>query len=293
MNQKLLIAASIILSLFFSALVEAQTLGQTDTFQDGTLNSWGSGSSNPTPPVNIPAGGPAGISDKYMHAASTGGSGAGSKLVIQNTAQWTGNFLAAGITTIRMSLKNEGSTPLQMRIAVISGSAGCSSVNAVAVPVGSGWITVNFPLSAAALTGGTVNTILAGVTEIRLLHKNSPGTTGDAIAAQLGIDNITATTVSGAAEFSMNAPQTFSLSQNYPNPFNPSTLITYTLPAEGKAQLSVFNMLGQKVAELTEGVQSAGTHQVVFDASALPSGAYFYRLEAGSNVQIRKLVLAK
>jgi hypothetical protein len=282
----------IIISLRF--VVQAQTLGQTDTFQDGTLNFWSSGTNNPSPPFNIPAGGSAGISDKYMHAASTGGSGAGSKLVLQNSNQWTGNFIAAGIGNILMSLKNEGSSALQMRIAILSASGSCSSVNAVLVPVSSGWITVNFPISASALIGGTVNTILTSVTEIRLLHEGTPGTKGDPIAAQLGVDNITATaTATGVEEVSTNLPQIFSLAQNYPNPFNPSTRITYSLPAEGKMQLSVYNILGQQVAMLATGVQTAGAHEVIFDASGLPSGAYFYRLEGGSNVQVKKLVLSK
>ncbi len=89
------------------------------------------------------------------------------------------------------------------------------------------------------------------------------------------------------------APAGFALGQNYPNPFNPTTSITYSLPLRSHVTLAVFNMLGQKVAELANGEQEAGPHTVRFDASALTSGVYFYRIEAAGFAQTRKLVLVK
>ena len=74
-------------------------------------------------------------------------------------------------------------------------------------------------------------------------------------------------------------PKTFELSQNYPNPFNPSTTIRYSLPAAGKVTLRIFNLLGQVVETLVEAQQNAGAYVVVFNASRLSSGTYFYRLE--------------
>jgi hypothetical protein len=283
------------LFLIMSTSAMAQTLGQTDTFQDGTLNSWTSGSPNPAPPSNISTGGPQGSGDRYIRAASIGGGGAGSKLVIFNTKQWTGNFIAAGIGNIKMSLKNEGSSSLQMRIAILSNASSCSSANPVSVPVGSGWMTVNFPLSASALTGGTVNTILSNVTEIRLLHESAPGTKGDPIAGQLGIDNITATALSTNVDAPpSDVPGRFLLSQNYPNPFNPTTTINFELPAPGSATLKVFNQLGQEVATLLHGeMMTKGSHSIQFQGSGLSSGIYYYRLEAGNNIQVKQLVLMK
>jgi hypothetical protein len=292
----------ILLLLCFSGLLlvmftgtHAQTLGQTDTFQDGTLNSWSSGAPDPTPPFNISTGGPQGSNDRYVRITSSGGSGAGSKLVINNTNQWKGNYISAGIGNINVFLKNEGSSVLQMRIAILSGSSSCSSVNPVSVPVGSGWITVNFPLSASALTGGTVNTILANVTEVRLLHRSTPGTTGDPIAAQLGVDNITATSSPTNVDNGLSeAPQTFHLYQNYPNPFNPTTMINYELPANSLVTLKVYNVLGKDVATLVNAeMEAEGTHRVQFNASGLSSGIYFYRLVAGTNTQVKRLVFMK
>ncbi len=88
-------------------------------------------------------------------------------------------------------------------------------------------------------------------------------------------------------------PSAFSLRQNYPNPFNPATVLSYTLPEDSHMKLSVYNALGSLVAVLAEGIESAGEHHVVFDASNLASGAYFYRLEAGQNVQQQKMILLK
>jgi Secretion system C-terminal sorting domain len=85
----------------------------------------------------------------------------------------------------------------------------------------------------------------------------------------------------------------FVLDQNFPNPFNPSTTIRYGLPSKSAVQLAVFNTLGQQVAALQNGEQDAGYHEVKFDGSGLSSGVYFYRIEAGSFVQTRKLLLIR
>ena len=87
--------------------------------------------------------------------------------------------------------------------------------------------------------------------------------------------------------------QAFALNANYPNPFNPTTSISYTLPEDLHARLTVYNMLGEQVATLADEVQAAGLHQVTFNASNLASGLYYYRLEAGANVQVNKMMLLK
>ncbi len=88
-------------------------------------------------------------------------------------------------------------------------------------------------------------------------------------------------------------PSAFSLHQNYPNPFNPTTVLSYTLPEDTHIKLSVYNILGSEVAVLADGVEAAGDHQVVFDATNLASGMYYYRLEAGQSVQVQKMTLLK
>jgi hypothetical protein len=88
-------------------------------------------------------------------------------------------------------------------------------------------------------------------------------------------------------------PQGYALSQNYPNPFNPSTIISYALPIQSFATLKVFNVLGQEVAMLVNGIESPGSKSVTFDGSGLPSGVYFYRLQAGSYSATKMLMIVK
>lgn len=88
-------------------------------------------------------------------------------------------------------------------------------------------------------------------------------------------------------------PAKFALDQNYPNPFNPSTKIAFTLSNAGITKLTVFNVLGQKVADLASGKLQAGYHEVEFNASGLSSGVYLYRLESGGNSIVKKMLLLK
>lgn len=88
-------------------------------------------------------------------------------------------------------------------------------------------------------------------------------------------------------------PDSYSLDQNFPNPFNPTTQITFDLPQASKVELTVFDMLGRKVATLINKRMSAGTQQVQFDAANLSSGMYIYRLEAGSFTSTKKMTLIK
>ncbi len=87
--------------------------------------------------------------------------------------------------------------------------------------------------------------------------------------------------------------QGFALLQNYPNPFNPTTAISYELSANSHVTLKVYDILGRDVATLVNGQRTAGEHSVTFDASRLPSGVYFYRLQAGSYTATKKLMLLK
>lgn len=100
-------------------------------------------------------------------------------------------------------------------------------------------------------------------------------------------------TIPTTIENHVDIPELFFLNQNYPNPFNPSTNINYGLTENTQVRLEVYNMMGQKVAELVNTRQNAGVYTVNFNASALASGVYFYRLQAGNFVQTQKMILVK
>ena len=89
------------------------------------------------------------------------------------------------------------------------------------------------------------------------------------------------------------APESFALHQNYPNPFNPSTRIEYRIPAKEFVQLRIFDVLGKEISTLVNQVQSHGTHVAEFAGDGFPSGVYFYRLEAGTFVEQKKMLLLK
>ncbi len=99
--------------------------------------------------------------------------------------------------------------------------------------------------------------------------------------------------VVGIQTFEDNIPLTFNLEQNHPNPFNPTTKINYELPITNYVHLSVYNLLGQKLVTLVGEKQNAGYHQVEWDASGFASGVYFYRIEAGEFVDVKKMILLR
>ena len=88
-------------------------------------------------------------------------------------------------------------------------------------------------------------------------------------------------------------PNLFSLSQNYPNPFNPSTTIKYSVSSSEFVALKVYDVLGNEVAALVNEYKPAGKYDTEFNATTLPSGVYFYRLQAGDYVETRKMILLK
>ena len=88
-------------------------------------------------------------------------------------------------------------------------------------------------------------------------------------------------------------PGESSLSQNFPNPFNPATQIEYSITENEFVSLKVYNTLGQLVKSLVSGIIKAGNHTVTFDGTKLSSGVYYYRLEAGNKVLVKKMLLTK
>ena len=116
------------------------------------------------------------------------------------------------------------------------------------------------------------------------------------------LDGIAFTGTSGVNDRKAAVPALFKLDQNYPNPFNPTTTVAFSVPSDGKASLSVYTLLGQKVRTLYDGKVSPGrTYRMTFNGTSLPSGIYFSRLKflpEGSDanqalVLMRKMTLLK
>ena len=112
---------------------------------------------------------------------------------------------------------------------------------------------------------------------------------GDGVATIGAGDGPIAVSYSGGAPL----PGEFSLAQNYPNPFNPKTRIEFSLPADAKVVIKVFNILGEEVASLVDRALEAGYQSVDWDAANMPSGIYLYRITAGSFSASRKMLLLK
>ena len=193
-------AVAITAALFSAPAVLAVKGGQVDDFTGGTTAGWREGGPSPNPPTNVAGGGPAGVGDAYLQNTSSGGFGAGSRMVMFNTTQWTGDYLAAGVLQIEVDMANLGSTVLEMRIAIIGGSnTQFGSTNGVMLPADGSWRPLVFELTSSSLTllqgGDSLATVLASVSELRILHSDSPSFQADPINATLGVDNITASQV--------------------------------------------------------------------------------------------------
>ncbi len=154
---------------------------------------------------------------------------------------------------------------------------------------------INAPLTGMSpLTGVTVITypLTFRRIEIQLAGNMVQGQT---TSGAIYIDNLRIKypgTVTGVEPVAL-IPSQPRLEQNYPNPFNPSTTIRYQLPASAHVTLKMFDLLGREVGTLINGRQSAGLHSVNFNAGSLPSGVYFYRIEAGTYLETKKLILLK
>jgi hypothetical protein len=187
-----------LLALASSALATAAfgqiTLGHVDTFQDGTVMNWSGGAV-----IENVDGGPAGPGDRYFQITSSGGGGAGSRLACFNDFQWSGNYIAAGVTSIRMHMRNQSGLELNMRLALwgTSFSSQFTSTNPIVIAPGTGWQIVTFSLAQSDLTRvlgtGTYTQVMTNVNRFHIRHQTGPpGNNGSAIEAQIGVDNITA-----------------------------------------------------------------------------------------------------
>jgi len=124
-----------------------------------------------------------------------------------------------------------------------------------------------------------------------------PGSTVNSEGMPVGVTaqyyHFSAEVIIGSTDGNEGLITSYQLEQNYPNPFNPNTKIKYTIPAESFVQLKIYDVLGNEVATLVNEEKSTGSYTVDFDASNIPSGVYFYTLNAGSFNETKKMILMK
>ena len=130
-------------------------------------------------------------------------------------------------------------------------------------------------------TNGTRNTSYCGIIGVKL-HFLSIGDQYDLLNHQSPLSQI--------IEENQKLDE-FNLHQNYPNPFNPSTIIGFNLPKPNKVKIEIFNLIGQRIKLLMEETMSTGNHEVEFIAGNIPSGVYFYKIQAGNFSQVKKMIL--
>ena len=100
-------------------------------------------------------------------------------------------------------------------------------------------------------------------------------------------------TITNVLEYKLRIPNAFNLFQNYPNPFNPTTTITYSIPTNSFVTLKIYNLLGSEIATLVNEEKNYGTYKVNWNAQNIPSGVYFYKMQAGNFSETKKLILLK
>ena len=195
------LATAVAMACFVCPAKAAVTLDQLETFSG--VHGWISGAANPNPPVIDVNGGPFGIGDPALKVTSNGGSGAGGRLVVFNQSLWNGDYMAAGISTISVDLRNLGSNTLSFRVA-FNGSGGWFVSELRQVSANSGWNLREFDVRPVALLnagGSDADATMSGVTEMRILHSVAVDFRGAQVSGSFMMDNIRAVprTVRGPA----------------------------------------------------------------------------------------------
>jgi hypothetical protein len=189
-----------LLTAFCFSLVAASapaiTLGQIDTFEDGTIQNWLGDMT--TPPANVATGGPRGVDDNYVRVVS-GVVGAAPHNAMYNQLQWSGDWLGAGVNVVEVHVKNDGPEAVNLR-AVWIGQFGTRLTSTIAVPVPADgvWYKIAFPCRQSDLTnvlpgGETYAEVMSDVERFMLRHDaGTPSSGGSPVEAIVGYDNIEA-----------------------------------------------------------------------------------------------------
>lgn len=287
MKIKLLILFLFITSLSFSQI----TAGQTSNFDSGT-DGWRHQNSNAYEPLQITTGGPAGVTDAFLRTTNSGTNGPGSKhAVINDDANWKGNYTSASIIAISFDIQNSGAADLHLRVAFngTGFSDWAASSTAFVVPVGTSWTGLVIPVTASDLVvsqgTATVADILLNVNQIRIVSNdgtdvNTPLHKGQGIVLQSDYDNISAISVLNVTE-EVYLSNEFTIS---PNPA--SSKLNLVVPnALRSAKISVFDVLGKKVLS-----KDLNTLKSSIDVSKWANGVYLVRVTNDKITQTKRFI---
>ncbi|HPS65450.1 MAG TPA: T9SS type A sorting domain-containing protein, partial [Ignavibacteria bacterium] len=151
---------------------------------------------------------------------------------------------------------------------------------------GNNWVSFN---GGSLLSSATIRALVFKTVGDTTLYAGAASTSGIR-----GIHEYSWPNAVNTGGIGTKTPDVFMLEQNYPNPFNPVTKIAYTVPVNSTVRLNVFNAVGQKVKTLVDNeFKNAGSYEINFDAGKLSSGVYFYRIEAGTFISTKKMILIK
>jgi len=180
-------------SLLFGSQAFGVTLGQSDDFNDGTLQNWITGEINPNPPSNVADVGQGGVGDHVMHVLSNAeGGGPGAQPVVFNSTQWIGDYLVNGITAITLDINNLSAIPINPGIEIWGPGGSINTANGTTVPAGSGWTSITINIEPGNLVGGGVLATLADVEQIRFREIQGGAFVTPNAATSAYYDNVTA-----------------------------------------------------------------------------------------------------
>lgn len=274
MKKKLFLALVILPIFGFTQVV----LNQVDDFEDYTPKNW-TKSSSTLPNQNIATGGPLGLNDNFLRVQSP----AGGQFVTFNQAQWIGDYYkfdsSNRIKFISMDVRNSGSNIIFLRLAFTNNNwtgtdpVFCST-NAIAVIPGEGWKKISFPITENAVTNVTTGqgylSVFNNVTELRILHNDSPAWDSDPIEATLDIDNIMASSSSLLGISDFEEKKKIKL---YPNPSNESIILSNNGNLNDNFTYTIFDLTGRQV------LNGNSKYNKQINIKNLTKGNYFIQIE--------------
>lgn len=218
-------------------------------------------------------------------------------IVLQRVTSGVVTDIITSTGTVPNALTDIG---FMVRVTRTSGSVWTLYTSVLPTVSGTGAIATAIPTAAntavnhGSVTNSATTSFTNGYFGFMGVHSSGADARAGAEFDQLYFDTTATSQLGKAVSFAVSGlPGSIRLFQNYPNPFNPVTNIRYELGGDATVKVIVYDVVGREIAQLVDAPQSSGMHTVQFDASALPSGLYYYKLTAGTFSDIKKMMVVK